>query len=441
MYAESGEWIIQHFASTIGSTIFPTVVFAFMFGPMFERVKKNVLVRNQDRSIYSLLRTFGKIFICIAPFLICFIMSKLGISSRIADPILMLGVAVSLIISLIFFKIRNGNIEKGIREGCKKFPNFESVAQNRINEREIIDCITCDSVETEHNFVIKNDITDVGFSCVNFKTIVGKRGSSVTDPAEAIHYKLSKKCKSSIICTFDEEITDSPMPIVETENPAFNNEFTTYCEKASDAFYILTPQIMEQMIEAQKIYKRLVFNFDGDNLYIIIYHDKFKRALAKKDFDAAFNGVNEMLGYLIFDSIAQAGAHKEKARKAKDLISEETKVKNEAVSRASSGRFKKGLKIGALFLGAIIVIDLFFLTLSFCAFNESTVRDTSSGTTSTPTTEEISKIQTYLKQKYEQDFIVPQNSYFSKYENNSSIRVSGNFEDANGYSFYAQSYI
>lgn len=412
-----------------------------MFGPILERVKRNLLVRNQDHSVYAILRTFGRIFICLAPFLICFIMGMLGLSKEVTGPIIFFGAVVSLVISLIYFKIRNGNIEKGIREGCKKFPNFESVAQNRINEREIIDCITCDSVETEHNFVIKNDITDVGFSCVNFKTIVGKRGSSVTDPAEAIHYKLSKRTKSPIICTFDEEITDSPMPIVETENPAFNNEFTTYCEKASDAFYILTPQIMEQMIEAQKIYKRLVFNFDGNDLYIIIYHDKFKRALGRKDFDAAFKGVNEMLGYLIFDSIAMVGAHKEKVRKAKDLISEETKVKNEAVVRASSSKFKKGLKIGALVLGAIIIINLFFLILSLCAFNESSVRETNNGTSTAASAEEISNIQIYLRQKYGQDFIVPQNAYFSKYENNYSTRVSGNFVDANGYSFYAQSHI
>lgn len=198
---------------------------------------------------------------------------------------------------------------------------------------------------------------------------------------------------------------------------------------------------MEQMLEAQRIYKRLVFNFDGDNLFIIVYHNKFKETLAKGDIDAAFNGINNMLGYLIFDSICKEGSHTEKARKPKDEVLEAKKAEAEVKQSASSSRFKKGLKIGAIIIGFILVGNIFFFGLSMCAFNESITRDMSSGTSSAASAEEISKIQTYLKQKYGQDFIVPQNAYFSKYENNYSTRVSGNFVDANGYSFYAESYI
>lgn len=124
-----------------------------------------------------------------------------------------------------------------------------------------------------------------------------------------MHYKILKKCKSPIICTFDKELTDSPLPTIETENPAFNKEFTTYCESADDAFYILTPQLMEKMLVAAKTYKRLIYNFDDDDLFIIIYHDKFLDALRKNDVSGAFDGMKQLVNDLVYKNIAKPGVH------------------------------------------------------------------------------------------------------------------------------------
>ena len=172
---------------------------------------------------------------------------------------------------MIFLAKRTRSINDGIRLGCKANPNIEAVWHNKITTHDIMDCVSCDSSSLTHNFIIKHDIADVSFSTANFRTIT-TTNLGQSDHVEVVHYKISKKCKSPIICTFDKELTDSPLPIVETENPAFNKEFTTFCEKDDDAFYILTPQVMEKMIEAAKTYKRVIYNFDDDDLFIIIYH-------------------------------------------------------------------------------------------------------------------------------------------------------------------------
>ena len=209
---------------------------------------------------------------------------------------------------MIFLAKRTRSINAGIRLGCKANPNIEAVWHNKITTHDIMDCVSCDSSSLTHNFIIKHDIADVSFSTANFRTIT-TTNLGQSDHVEVVHYKISKKCKSPIICTFDKELTDSPLPIVETENPAFNKEFTTYCEKDDDAFYILTPQVMEKMIEAAKTYKRVIYNFDDDDLFIIIYHDKFLDALKKKDVSGAFDGMKQMVNDLVYKNIAKPGAH------------------------------------------------------------------------------------------------------------------------------------
>lgn len=66
---------------------------------------------------------------------------------------------------------------------------------------------------------------------------------------------------------------------------------------------------MEKMLIAAKTYKRLIYNFDDDDLFIIIYHDKFLSSLKKNDVSAAFNGLKKLVDNLVYKNIAKPGAH------------------------------------------------------------------------------------------------------------------------------------
>ena len=285
-----------------------TMIVWASLGPVVENIRRNILVRNQEFSLNNLLKTFGKVLLAILPLFLAFI-GGISISNEaLMKTVFGAGFVCSSVIAMIFLAKRTRSINAGIRLGCKANPNIEAVWHNKITAHDIMDCVSCDSSSLTYNFVIKHDIADVSFSTANFRTATSTNMGSA-DHAEVVHYKISKKCKSPIICTFDKELTDSPLPIVETENPAFNKEFTTYCEKDDDAFYILTPQVMEKMIDAAKTYKRVIYNFDDDDLFIIIYHDKFLDALKKNDVSGAFDGMKQLVNDLVYKNIAKPGAH------------------------------------------------------------------------------------------------------------------------------------
>lgn len=56
-----------------------------------------------------------------------------------------------------------------------------------------------------------------------------------------------------------------------TESIAFNNEFDVYSKYDPEAFYLLTPQIMERLIVLKnKTEGRLLLSFSGSNLYVAV---------------------------------------------------------------------------------------------------------------------------------------------------------------------------
>lgn len=285
-----------------------TMIVCNCLWPIAENIRRNILVRNQEFSLNNILKTFGKILLAILPLLLAFFGGILTNNEAIMKTIFGTGFAASSVITMIFLAKRTHSINAGIRLGCKANPNIEAVWHNNITAHDINDCISCDSSSLTHNFIIKHDIADVSFSTANFRTVTSSNFGQ-TDHAEVVHYKISKKCPSPIICTFDKELTDSPLPTVETENPDFNKEFTTYCEKDDDAFYILTPQVMEKMLGVAKTYKRVIYNFDEDDLFIIIYHDKFLTSLKQKDVEGAFNDMKQLVNDLVYKNIAKPGAH------------------------------------------------------------------------------------------------------------------------------------
>lgn len=73
---------------------------------------------------------------------------------------------------------------------------------------------------------------------------------------------------------------------IELENEAFNKEFTVYGNDQQEAFYILTPQLMEALMELQKIvpHARIAFGFMDNKFHFALnsYVDLVPLKLFKK---------------------------------------------------------------------------------------------------------------------------------------------------------------
>lgn len=62
-----------------------------------------------------------------------------------------------------------------------------------------------------------------------------------------------------------------PLIAVETEVIEFNKRFNCYATSKEDAFYILTPMMIQKMIELEQLYAGgMYFIFDKGNLYVLI---------------------------------------------------------------------------------------------------------------------------------------------------------------------------
>ena len=62
---------------------------------------------------------------------------------------------------------------------------------------------------------------------------------------------------------------------IETENEKFNKAFTCYCQNDSEAFYLLTPRLMEALLEADLLLGYpLMVGFVGNKLHFVIHSDR-----------------------------------------------------------------------------------------------------------------------------------------------------------------------
>lgn len=197
---------------------------------------------------------------------------------------------------------------------------------------------------------------------------------------------------------------------------------------------------MEKMLEAQKKYKRLIFNFDGDDLFIIVYHEHFLRSLIKDDVDGAFKDTAEMMDCLVFDSIAKPGVHTEKASKPRKQKDWETQPDVKFTQNTKSVKGKKALLIIGIIVGIFILGNAVLFGVAFCSTCSSGFGN--SGThTNYVTDSEVVPIQNYLTQKYGQTFQHDPEAYNSKYDSDYSTSYYLKFKDANGYEFEAELYI
>ena len=75
------------------------------------------------------------------------------------------------------------------------------------------------------------------------------------------------------------------MQVVELESVEFNKKFITYAEDQLAAFYILTPQVQEQMMNLERQFSgQIYYLFDDNHLYIAVNDskDSFKFPLTRK---------------------------------------------------------------------------------------------------------------------------------------------------------------
>ena len=90
---------------------------------------------------------------------------------------------------------------------------------------------------------------------------------------------------------------------IKTESVAFNKQFDIYCEDEHDAFYILTPQMMERISAFEKRMQTkvyLCFKEDG-YLYCAINEncDRFELKLRQKNFDAISKSFDNDIRYVL----------------------------------------------------------------------------------------------------------------------------------------------
>ncbi len=96
-------------------------------------------------------------------------------------------------------------------------------------------------------------------------------------------------------------------PIIDLESVDFNNAFNVYTLEPVDAFYILTPQVMERLVKLQRRYNNIGFRFgdkrvcvaiDGINSFEPDYRRKISYLEEKERIKGEFNVITEMIELL-----------------------------------------------------------------------------------------------------------------------------------------------
>lgn len=149
------------------------------------------------------------------------------------------------------------------------------------DEMQVLDIVPCG---VKNYFKSSDNLTgvfrEVRFRAGNITTSIYPKGrSSMPDEVfsgQVIGFSLfdEKKISQSRVQIFPKKLEDDKKPIitggaVETENAAFHNMFSVYAEDEHNAFYILTPQVLEKlMLFQQQVNDRVYFLFDGSYMFI-----------------------------------------------------------------------------------------------------------------------------------------------------------------------------
>lgn len=248
---------------------------------------------NQKRSSCAKLVVFGILGIALG--FILFVMAgnipALGIVALIAGVITAgIGGARFSALSKEFKNIYlKGMIEKTFQEG-KYYPN-NGIEANRVYATNMIK--KADRFHSED--LIKGSIEGVGFETCDLK--LEERHVRHTKNGTQVYYvtfflgrffefEFPKEFKSQVIVTEGSLFTFfSKLKKIELESVDFNKKFKTYTTNEHDAFYILTPHLMESILTLERTNPGTVsLSFVGKKLNIAINNNRntFELSLFKK---------------------------------------------------------------------------------------------------------------------------------------------------------------
>lgn len=176
--------------------------------------------------------------------------------------------------------------------------------------------------------------------------------------------------------TFDKELSGSALPVIETENAAFNDELVVQCDNEEEAFYILTPQVLEQLLEIQNICKRTVFYFEEDAVHVVLYSNDFIERLNANNAGEIFGEIDRLSSLIAATSLASATVSTKGENSDAETILHPSKeeIFDTASSNNEEGGKKRLKRALIITLIAILVVGLITVVAAvpFCSALQGT---------------------------------------------------------------------
>lgn len=184
-----------------------------------------------------------------------------------------------LVIYNIFFKKHNLSKEETYSLGLSKFPNIVPLSGNSDVYKITNDIL--DGIETEsyREYEINSSYTknSVLFSQSFWRVREISDSDNVADEkyemvnCEVFRFDVEKNASTPVIASFSKKIIKNHTESIETENIDFNEKFYIKATDEKDAFYALTPPVMEHLLNLNMLFPKTIFYFKDYYLYVLFY--------------------------------------------------------------------------------------------------------------------------------------------------------------------------
>lgn len=242
-----------------------------------------------------------------------------------------LGLAIIIFINHHFIsKKYNKLINENVLKGLLKRYNFEIYPDRSIDQKVIqgTGMLPLGNVYKSSNFltgtynginIVQSDlvIKDVNYFMLLIQAIFTKTAGLyiedifigrwyIFDFSKNINDNLQVRDKEFLHAVLDTSKTNKNYSRVEMESLRFNSKFLVYAQNPNEAFYVLTPKIMENMLRLREsIDGKLMFCFIRKKLHIAVSKPKniFKHSVFKKlDYNSlsndAYNNMSIILDFI-----------------------------------------------------------------------------------------------------------------------------------------------
>lgn len=184
-----------------------------------------------------------------------------------------------LVIYNIFFKKQNLSKEEIYSLGLSKFPNIVPLSGNSDVYKISNDIL--DGIETEsyREYEINSSYTEssVLFSQSFWRVREISNSDNVGDEkyeivnCEVFRFNVSKNTSTPVIVSFSKKIIKNHTESIETENMDFNEKFYIKSTDEENVFYVLTPPVMEHLLNLNSLFLKTIFYFKDNYLYVLFY--------------------------------------------------------------------------------------------------------------------------------------------------------------------------